>query len=173
MNGAIIEESIIDGLLELAHWAPTHGRTEPWRFIVYTGEALTTFAREHADLYREHTDPEKFTPAKYQGIIDNATHCSHVILVYMKRQEPARIPLVEEIAATAAAVQNILLGAEALDLSVLWSTGGMTFHPAFKAYLGLGEEDQVMGLLYVGRSSEPKPVAKRNSEWFDKVVKKY
>lgn len=26
--------SVVEGLLECANWAPTHGRTEPWRFVV-------------------------------------------------------------------------------------------------------------------------------------------
>lgn len=173
MNGTAIAEDLIDQLLELAHWAPTHARTEPWRFVVYHGDSLKDFAQQHADLVKQHTDPEKFTTAKYQGIIDNAAKASHVIVVYMKRQMPARIPLVEEIAATAAAVQNILLGAEALGLSVLWSTGGMTLHPSLKTLLELGEEDQVLGLLYVGNSTEPAPEPKRNGTWMEKVVKRY
>ena len=26
--------SVIEQLLEAANWAPTHGRTEPWKFVV-------------------------------------------------------------------------------------------------------------------------------------------
>jgi nitroreductase len=80
----------------------------------------------------------------------------------MQRQVPAKIPLVEEIAATAAAMQNILLGAEALGISALWSTGGMTHHPALKSFWGLAEEDVVMGLLYLGYTNEPVAAGKRN-----------
>jgi nitroreductase len=50
----------------------------------------------------------------------------------------------------AAAIQNILLGAMALNISSFWSTGGMTYHPELKRYLNLEEEDQVIGLLYLG-----------------------
>lgn len=173
MNGTPVAEEQIDQLLELAHWAPTHARTEPWRFVVFHGQSLKAFALQHAELVKQHTDPEKFTTAKYQGIIDNAEKASHVMVVYMKRQIPASIPLVEEIAATAAAVQNILLGAEALGLSVLWSTGGMTLHPSLKTMLELGEEDQILGLLYVGYSTEPAPEPKRNGTWVEKVEKRY
>jgi len=38
MNGTQIENETVNNLLSLAHWAPTHGRTEPWHFFVYTGE---------------------------------------------------------------------------------------------------------------------------------------
>jgi nitroreductase len=87
----------------------------------------------------------------------------------MQRQVPAKIPLVEEIAATAAAIQNILLGAEALGISVLWSTGGMTHHPALKSFWGLAEEDVVMGLLYLGYTNEPSAAGKRNGTAAEKT----
>ena len=87
----------------------------------------------------------------------------------MQRQVPAKIPLVEEIAATAAAIQNILLGAEALGISALWSTGGMTHHPALKSFWGLADEDVVMGLLYLGYTNEPAAPGKRNGTAAEKT----
>ena len=169
MNGKKINETAIHQLLELADWAPTHARTEPWRFVVYTETGLQRFCQEHADLYKAYTDPEKFTSAKYQGIIQNGEKVSHLIVVYMKRQPMKKIPLVEEIAATAAAMEHILLGAQSLGISCLWSTGGMTHHESMKQMLGLTEDDIVMGLLYLGYSDEPLPEGKRNIPLSEKI----
>ena len=168
-NGKKIEDSIITDLLNLAHWAPTHGRTEPWRFKVYAGEGVTKFCEAHAALYKTNTDPEVFTTAKFENLQKLGSQTSHIIGVYMQRQVPAKIPLVEEIAATAAAIQNILLGAEALGISALWSTGGMTHHPALKSFWGLAEEDVVMGLLYLGYTNEPSAAGKRNGTAAEKT----
>lgn len=33
------DRSIIEAMLEAANWAPTHGRTEPWRFVVLGRQA--------------------------------------------------------------------------------------------------------------------------------------
>ncbi len=169
MNGKKINETAIHQLLELADWAPTHARTEPWRFVVYTETGLQKFCQEHADLYKAYTDPEKFTTAKYQSIIQNGEKVSHLILVYMKRQPTKKIPLVEEIAATAAAMEHILLGAQALGISCLWSTGGMTHHESMKQMLGLAEDDMVMGLLYLGYTDEPSSEGKRNIPLSEKI----
>jgi nitroreductase len=168
-NGEKIEDSIITDLLNLAHWAPTHGRTEPWRFKVYANEGVSTFCEAHAALYKTNTDPEVFTTAKFENLQKLGSQTSHIIGVYMQRQVPAKIPLVEEIAATAAAIQNILLGAEALGISALWSTGGMTHHPALKSFWGLADEDVVMGLLYLGYSNEPAAPGKRNGTAAEKT----
>lgn len=170
MNGKKIEPPVIEQLLELADWAPTHGRTEPWRFVVYTGEGLSQFCKQHADLYQANTDADKFTTAKYQGIIQQGEKVSHLIIVYMKRQPTQKIPLVEEIAATSASVQHILLGAHALGIASLWSTGGMTHHDSMKQLLGLASEDIVMGLLYLGYTDEVAAEGKRNIPLSEKTT---
>ena len=168
-NGNKIEDAQIEALLNLAHWAPTHGRTEPWRFKVYAGEGVTKFCESHAALYKTSTDPNVFTTTKFEGLQKLGSQTSHIIGVYMQRQVPAKIAVVEEIAATAAAMQNILLGAEALGISALWSTGGMTHHPALKSFWGLAEEDIVMGLLYLGYSDAQGVEGKRNGTASEKT----
>ena len=43
-----IAESDVWKILECANWAPTHGYTEPWRFVVFSGNAKHQFAFDHA-----------------------------------------------------------------------------------------------------------------------------
>lgn len=169
MNGKQIDNALIYQLLELADWAPTHGRTEPWRFIVYEGAAKKAFFADQAELYKTHTEPEKFTQAKYEKLQQQGDPVSHIIVVYMKRTLNNSIPANEEAAAVAAAVENLLLGAAALGIGALWSTGGMTHHPSLKTYLGLKDEDMVMGILHLGYSDLPLKEGKRNIALGDKV----
>jgi nitroreductase len=162
-NGSKIDDRQVRQLLELANWAPTHGLTEPWRFIVYSGAAVQPFCLQHAELYRQNTPPEKFNPAKYEKQLHNGDKASHLVAVYMQRGDNPNITVQEEICATAAAVQNILLGAQALGIAVLWSTGGMVLQPAIKGFLGLREEDQLIGLLYLGYTDEPAKPGRRTA----------
>src|SRR5690606_18699394 len=155
MNGQKIPQSAIEQLLSLADHAPTHGRTEPWRFKIYTGSALKEFGQEHAQLYWENTPEDKRVEIKRDGLLLSAERASHLLIVTMKRTPNSKIPLMEEYAAVAAAVQNILLGAEALQLAAIWSTGGMALKPEMKTLLQLSEEDQVVGFLYLGYTDEP------------------
>lgn len=152
MNGKQIPDDQIQQLLELADWAPTHALTEPWRFIVYSGEGMQRFAQDQADLYKTNTPEERFKEATYEKIRTNCELVSHNVLVYMKRGTNPNIPALEEICAVAAAVQNLLLGASAAGIGALWSTGGITLSPAFKEFLQLGPEDQVIGQIYLGYS---------------------
>lgn len=167
MNGGKIPDEQVKSLLTLAHWAPTHGRTEPWRFIVYAAGATQTFCQQHAELYK--TNAATFM----QGTYDNLSHlgdkASHIIVTIMERGNLPKIPVMEETAATAAAIQNILLGAEALGIASFWSTGGMALQPAMHEFLQLREEDFVMGILYLGYTDAKNP-AVRNSIVEDKVI---
>jgi nitroreductase len=175
LNGKKIPDQQITQLLSLANWAPTHGYTEPWRFVVYSGDAVQQFCHQHAEMYKDNTPPEKFNPAKYQKQQHNGDKTSHIIAVYMQRGNNPNITTLEEICATAAAVQNILLGAEALGIGVLWSTGGAVLQPAMKEYLGLDEEDLVIGLLYMGYTDEPATPGRRTpieakTKWINNIV---
>jgi nitroreductase len=161
LNGQKIADADLRELLQLADWAPTHARTEPWRFIIYSSTAVNAFCADHAELYKKHTAADKFTQAKFDSLKHNGDKASHIVVVYMKRLETSKIPVLEEIAAVAAATQNILLGAAAKGIAVLWSTGGMTHHVSMKQYLELEEHDIVMGLLYLGYSDEPQQPGSR------------
>ena len=56
----------------------------------------------------------------------------------------------EEIAAVAAATQNMLLTAHALGLGAKWSSGAIVHDPAVRKWLGLSERGQLLGFLYIG-----------------------
>lgn len=170
MNGKKIDDKVIRQLLELADWAPTHGHTEPWRFVVFSDEKVKQFCDDHAALYKANTPEEKFTTATYEKLQHQGDKLSHLILVYMKRGDNPKIPALEEIAAVSCAVQNFLLGANTLGLAVLWGSGGMTHHPAMKKYLGLAEEDVMMGILYLGYTDEPPKEGKRIVSLDEKIM---
>jgi nitroreductase len=169
MNGKKIPDEQVWELLKLANWAPTHGRTEPWRFIVYSGNKVKEFCHQHAELYKTHTPKEKFEQANYDKHMHNGDLASHIIIAIMQRGGSPKIPALEEIAATAIAIQNILLGATAAGIASFWSTAGMVHHPAMKDFLQLNKEDIVMSLAYLGYSDE-QVEGKRQTEIGEKVI---
>lgn len=48
MNGHKIADKKIEAILQSADWAPNHGNTEPWRFVVYSGNGVKNFCTLHA-----------------------------------------------------------------------------------------------------------------------------
>jgi nitroreductase len=163
MNGQAIDDAIVHELLELGNWAPTHARTEPWHFFVYSGQAVQQFCAQHAQLYKSATPEERYNEGTFTNLGKMGDKASHILVACMKRGSNEKIPVLEEIAAASCAVQNILLAAEARGIAVYWGSGGMAYKPEMRNMLGLGAEDLVLGILYLGYTSEPKKEGKRNS----------
>src|SRR5882762_1920181 len=90
------------------------------------------------------------TQDKYEKLLTNPELCSHIIAIILKRSTEIAIPEMEEIAAVACAVQNIWLSAAAFGLGGYWSTGGITYDPAARPFLGLQGDDRLMGFFYLG-----------------------
>jgi nitroreductase len=159
-----VEDHFIEQMLENANWAPTHGFTEPWRFWVFKGEGLTKLADFHANLYKAETPADDFKSKTYQKLYDRPLKASHVIAIGMKRGDNPKIPEIEEVEATACAVQNMMLTASYHGIGTYWNSGGMTYHDKMKAFFDLGEADKLLGFLFVGYPSNEWPKGKRISE---------
>jgi Nitroreductase len=166
-----VDDAIIEEMLENANWAPTHKLTQPWRFIVYTGEGLKTFANYQAELYKKRAEKNgtPFIEATYNKFKENPTKASHVIAILMKRTEGSGLPLMEEIAATAMAVQNMYLTASAHGLAAYWGTGGPTFWEEAREDFGLEGEDMLMGFFYVAKPASDRWPAGKREPIADKV----
>lgn len=159
-----IENEIIEQILENANWAPTHKRTEPWRFVVFSGKSLEELGSFQAESYKKNTNPEKYKEMKYHKLLNNHAKASHVIAIVMKRDEKESLPEIEEAMAVACAVQNIYLTATAYGVGGYWSTGGATFHKETIDFLGFSEKDKVLGFFFLGK------VAKESPEGFRKPI---
>ena len=160
-TGEIIPKDIILQLLENANWAPTHGKTEPWRFTIFAGDAKTELSETLANFYKENTAAEKFNETKFNKYAERSAKASHIIAICVKRKPKVRIPLIEDIEAVACAVQNLHLSATAYGIAGYWHSGSMTYKQAAKDYLNLAEEDRCLGFFYLGYSAKAWPVGKK------------
>lgn len=165
-----VPQDIVEHILENANWAPTHGFTEPWRFWVFAGDGREKLGNFHAELYKKHTPEDQFKEKAYQKIKDRPMMSSHIIAIGMKRgNQPEKIPAIEELEATACAVQNMWLTAAAYGVGGYWNSGGMTYHEEMKNYFGLGENDEFLGFLFLGYPEKDWPKGKRISDIHDKT----
>jgi nitroreductase len=158
--GKKIDDTIVRQILENATWAPTHGHTEPWHFVVFTEEGLKKLADFQSELYKEDAG-EHFNEGKYNKLKTQPLLASHIIAIGMKRSEAKRIPEIEEIEAVACAVQNIYLTVNAYGLGGYWTTGGITYHKSAKPFFGLENEDKLLGFFYLGHVQIPATSGKR------------
>lgn len=163
---AVVPAAYIDRMLEVANWAPTHGKTEPWRFVVFESlAARRALGEKDAEIYKAITPLESFVQKKYQKKIDSKVNASYVIAIGMKRQESQKLPLVEEQIAVGCAVQNMHILASALGLGCCWLSGPTVRTDAMKEYLQFNDSvhDECLGFLCVGvpDPNNPPPAVQR------------
>jgi nitroreductase len=153
-------EAELRSMLEAGCAAPDHGRVRPWRFLLVRGEARARLG----ELFASAAQAEN--PAASAADIDkqrSAPLRAPLIVVVVTRldRRPGRPPEIEQIAATAAAAQNILLAAHAMGYAGKWSTGKNAYMPAIKAGLGVAPDDHVLGFLYIGSFGTPQEPSPR------------
>ncbi len=157
---------LIARILEAGRWAPNHHLTEPWRFFVLTGEARNGLGEAMATAAARLAETREAAERAYQRAVDKPLRAPYVIAIAAV-PDPS-VPEVEEVAATAAAGQNMLLAAHALGLAAMWRSGELAFTPEVREFLGLPESAQVLGFLYVGFPAMEPP--KRDRKPVDEVA---
>jgi hypothetical protein len=53
MTGETVPQDSIETILEAANWAPTHGRTEPWRFVVLGKSGMEAMQLLTEDIFMQ------------------------------------------------------------------------------------------------------------------------
>ncbi len=154
-----VDNEVIKQMLENANAAPNHGKTQPWRFVVFSGDGIKKLATFQSELYKKNTPEDKFNQNTYEKLQENPLKCSHIIAIGMKRQETAKIPEIEEIEAVGCAVQNMYLTAQAYQIGAYWGSGGVTYVENAKEFFGLGKEDKLLGFFYIGNIAKESPIS--------------
>ena len=169
-SGEKVPDEVIKQMLENANWAPTHKFTEPWRFVVFTGDGLKQLAYFQSECYKQVTTADgTFREDKYLALQSKPMESSHIIAIGMKRDESKRLPAWEELGAVFCAVENMYLTATAYGVGCYLSTGGITNFEEAKSFFGLGLEDKLCGFLHVGIPKGEIPDSRRKS--IDEKVK--
>ena len=164
-NEKPIAKSDIEQILEAANWAPTHKKTEPWRFKVLQGDSQEKLGKFLAAKYQE-VDP-KPKQIKIKKLLENPKKAGAIVAICMQRDEKESIPEWEEIAATAMAVQNMWLCCTELGIGSYWSSPGLIKY--MNEFFDLNEGENCLGFFFMGYSDLEIPEVTRKPI-ADKVV---
>lgn len=163
-SGEQVNDEIVNQMLKNANWAPTHKLTEPWRFVVFTGEGLIKLAQFQAEVYKKVTSADNtYKEDRYQNLLTKPMLSSHIIALGMKRDPKKSVPEIEEVGAVFCAIQNMYLTAAAYGVGAYLSTGGITYFEEAKSFFGLDEADKLLGFFHIGMAKIDMPKGKRKS----------
>jgi nitroreductase len=163
-TGQAVARRELEAALELARWAPTHQLREPWRFAVLEQpgiQRLIAFLRIDPAFAAQRGADER-ARTKFEQLLARLPQAGALIFVTWMRQEAPAIDA-EDHAATAAAVQNLLLALHDLGLGTYWSTSAPFMHAATARWFEIDpEREGVMGVIWVGHAATiPPPPPRR------------
>lgn len=165
-----VDRALIERVLEAANWAPSHGLTEPWRFVVFQGDARAQLVDAvMATMVGPDEPPIPEGDPRRTSVADKILKVPVTIAIVCSPSTSPKIVPDEELASTAIAVQNLHLAATALGLGGYWTSGKKAFHPSMATFLGLTPPARCLGFFYLGWPTGPAPAGARKP-WQDKVT---
>jgi nitroreductase len=160
----------LETILTAAARVPDHKKLEPWRFIVFEGEARATFGRV---LLKACLAEDKETPsaARLETERTRLLRAPTVVAVISRVTPNPAAPEWEQVLSCGAACFNMCLAANALGFGTCWITEWYSYSPAVHKGLGLAANERMAGFVYIGMAKERQPdrerpqLAKIMSRW--------
>ncbi len=143
-----VSRDLIEKILEAAVQAPNHYKVRPWRFVVMTGASRERLGEVMAHSTRLRK-PEA-TSDELEKDCRKPLRAPVVIAVAVDTPGLTKAKEIENICAAAAAIQNMLLAAQALGLGAMWRTGPSATDPLIKQFLGWETDQHLIGFIYIG-----------------------
>jgi nitroreductase len=150
----------IETLIRIASRVPDHGRMEPWRFILYRGEARERVGRMLADLAEKRDGP--LTEVRRDKELTRFSRAPLVIGVVSAPRPNPKIPDWEMQLSGGAAAMNLVIGANAMGYGTNWITNWYAYDEEGRRLLGLAPHERVVGFVHIGTfngtvSERPRP----------------
>lgn len=148
------DEAQLRQILGAAQRAADHRRVRPWRFFVVRPEQYEVFfdrlaaaaTRVQGDASRYEMNRDKY----------RLTARAPLVIVAAAKIDPAhKTSPIEQAFAAAGATQLVLTAAHALGFAAFLFSGDGVKDPEFKASLGLGAEDHLIGFICLGTAAGP------------------
>jgi len=145
----------LDTLIQAATRAADHGALKPWRFLIVDGDE-----RHHlGEIFcKAALMDEELNDTQQERIRSLPLRAPMLMVAIARCQEHPKVPRIEQMISTGAAVQNILNAAYAIGIGAFWRTGVMSYSKMVQHDLGLGEGEKIIGFIYLGTpDGEPRP----------------
>ena len=158
-------EAALDNIMHAALRAPDHAGLTPWQFIVCRDNGL----QKLGELFKQAAMASQMTERDIERAPQLPMRAPMVIVAVAKYQEHDKVPRVEQVASASCAVHAMQMAAVAQGFAGIWRTGSYAQNPHLKQLLGLKEQDEIVGFLYLGTAvtkAMPKP-QKNLMDYFD------
>ncbi|MDE0842422.1 MAG: nitroreductase family protein [Porticoccaceae bacterium] len=160
---------VLESILAAALRSPDHMHLRPWRFLSISGDD-----RKHlGDLFvNDIVAKQEDASAEICAQAHNKAFRAPLIIVGVAayRDHP-KVPKIEQAVSAGGVLNNMGLAAYLLGFGAVWRTGPYAYSDTIKAGLGIDEEEDIIGYLYLGtpptwdRKITPVPIDDYVATW--------
>jgi nitroreductase len=120
----------------------------PWRYLTIRDQGLVALGDVFAEAgLNNDADLAEVKIAKLKNMPQRGPL---MIVAIANIQANEKVPPLEQRLAVGAGIQNILTAAYAMELGAIWRTGEMAYDPHVKHSLGLQDNEEIIGFIYIG-----------------------
>ena len=143
----------LETILRAATRVPDHKKLNPWRFVLFEGEARARFGEVLAAAVQTEAvePPSPFRLETERGRLLRAP----VVIGAISRVTLNPIaPEWEQILSCGAACFSLCLAANAMGFGTCWITEWYSYSRHVQSALGLGEGERIAGFIYIGTRTQ-------------------
>ena len=142
--------SHLDSILAAGIRVPDHACLQPWNFTVVTGEGLVRLS----ELFVNSSD----AGANLEKIAKMPFRAPMIIVVSTAFVSHEKVPQQEQLITAGCCAHAMQMAAVALGYGAMWRTGELAYNEAVKKGLGISNDNEITGFLYIGTESKKLPV---------------
>lgn len=136
----------LENIIHAGMRAPDHGTLQPWHFFVIEKDGRERFSQlleqgaVAAGLDEKGVEKARTSPFR----------APLIIAVVAKCQQHHKVPEWEQLLSAGCAVMAMQMAAQAQGFNGIWRTGPLVESPTVRDAFGCGEQDRIVGFLYLG-----------------------
>ncbi|WP_066965976.1 nitroreductase family protein [Microbulbifer sp. Q7] len=141
-----------EAIFRAALRAADHGNLRPWRFLVVEGEARNRMG----EIYLQASEADApLSDVQRERTLAMPLRAPLILVAITRLQEHPKVPFEEQRMSTAGAVQAMLTAAFAEGVGAYWRTGALAENRVVAIALGLAENEEISGFIYMGTPKKP------------------
>lgn len=145
-------ETVIQEAYQAAMRVPDHAQLKPARWLLIQGDGREALGQLYAKaLLRRSAEA---TEAALERSTQMPLRSPLLIVVIACVSEHPKVPPSEQILSAGCGAYAALLAFEAAGFGGIWRTGDVAYDPLIAEGLGLEDNEQIIGYLYIGTPSE-------------------
>ena len=143
----------LETILTAATRVPDHKKLEPWRFIVFEGDARFAAGEAIANAFR--ADRPDATPDQIEFERTRLARAPLVIAVVSRAGPHVKIPEWEQQLSSGASAMSLVFAAHALGYAASWITEWYAYDRRVLEALGVSAGERIAGFVHIGRPAKP------------------